>query len=223
MYGLLYGMQRRRVLGMRLSTLACRLPILALLLGLLLRWPTPLLVALAIVSVWFNFSFWRARRDNFNRFVPQSAPAPDTDEVMLLAPNRKMAVRATGLFSVSGRTSSLLLRPAQYWRVPLGDHVVMAEEAPGKYLYQFFDARSLQEVRPGWLLFGAQPIESLAITFLARWGPEYTRFGPEHERPDGEQPPAKRLTIYLSPEDEAARQTIERTIVDDARQARLNV
>ncbi len=219
MYALLYDMNRRSFLGMRLSTLACRVPILALLVGLLLRWSWPMLIALALLSLWINYSFWRAKRDNYNRFIAN--PTPPDAAMPALAPNHKLPIRATGLFSVSGRERSLVLRPAHYWRVPLGDHVVMVDEEPGKFLYQFFDAQTLQEVRPGWLLFGARPVASLAVTFLARWGPAYTHFGPGYDPDDAKQPPPKRVTIYLSADDEAIHHTIRHAIVDDARQARL--
>ena len=222
MYALLYAMSRRSFLGMRLSTLARWLPILALLVGLIADWPLPVMIGLLLVTIWIHYSFWRAKRDNYNRFIAHSAPPPAGQAMEPLPPNRKLPVRATGLFSVSGRENSLLLRPAHYWRVPLGDHVVMAEEDPGKYLYQFFDGRTLQEVQPGWLLFGARPVESLAVTFLARWGPEYTRFGPSHETGNDGLPPPKRVTVYLSAEDETVQRTIHQTIVEDARQTRLN-
>jgi hypothetical protein len=115
------------------------------------------------------------------------------------------------------------MRPATYWRVPLGEHVVMAEERPGKYLYQFFSAASLQAIQPGWLLFGRNPSETLAISFLASWGPDYTKFGQIYEDGDDSKlPPPRRVTVYLSAADENLRRSLWHTILNDARQARLN-
>lgn len=220
MYALMYALSRRSFLGIRLATWARWLPIVALLVGWVRDWPSPVMIGLLLFIVWLNYSLWRAGRDNYNRFVPlPSGPPPETTEAVL-PPNQRLAVRVTGLFSVSGRENRLLLRPAQYWRVPLGDHIIMAEEETGKYLYQFFDAQSLQELREGLLLFGPHPKASLAVSFLAHWGPEYTRFGQVHEAGDHEGPPAKRVTIYLSADDETIRRLIRETIVSDARAAR---
>ena len=211
-------------MGIRLITLARWVPIVVLVVGWIQRWPLPVLIGLMLGILWLNYSLWRAKRDNFNRFVPDDTALPNAIQLEPLNANHKISVTATGLFSVSGRQNNLLLHPATYWRVPLGEHVVMVEESPGKYLYQFFGAKSLQTVRSGWLLFGPHPIESLAVTFLARWGPEYTKFGQLYEDGDDSAlPPPKRVTIYLSSDDPATRQLILETIISDARQARLDI
>ena len=220
MYALTYALSRRSLLGIRLATWLRWLPIVVLLIGWLMDWPSPLMIALLLFIVWTNYSLWRARRDNYNRFVPATSALAPLSGQPALPPNQRLAVLATGLFSVSGRENRLLLRPAHYWRVPLGDHVIMAEEEPGKYLYQFFDAQSLQELREGLLLFGSQPTATLAVSFLARWGPEYTRFGQVYETGPHEGPAAKRVTVYLSAEDETTRRLIREAIVSDARGAR---
>lgn len=222
-YAVMYKLHYQSVLGIRLLTIARWLPILVLVTGWIQRWPLPVLILLLLLILWLNYSLWRAKRDNFNRFVADHESLAESIQSEPLPANQKISVTATGTFSVSGRDNSLLLHPATYWRVPLGEHVVMVEESPGKYLYQFFSGKSLQTIRPGWLLFGHRPIESLAVTFLARWGPEYTKFGQVYEDgDDSDLPPAKRVTIYLSSDDPATRQAILDTIVSDARQARLD-
>lgn len=222
-YAVMYRLHKRSLLGIRLVSIARWLPILVLIIGWRQHWPVPALIGLLLAIIWLNYSLWRAKRDNFNRFVSHTGPMPNTTQSEPIPANHKIDIAATGLFSVSGRDNNLLLRPATYWRVPLGEHVVMVEEQPGKYLYQFFNAKSLQTVRSGWLLFGPQPIESLAVTFLARWGPEYTKFGPAHENGDDSGlPPPKRVTIYLSHDNPATRQAILDTLISDARQARLD-
>lgn len=223
MYAVVYALTRRSLLGVSLKTLVRWLPILALLAGWLFNWPLTVMGGLLLFIVWINYSLWRARQDNYSRFVARGGALPRELDGKPVAPNEKISVLATGPFSVSGRESRLLLRPAQYWRVPLGEHVIMAEEAPGKYLYQFFNSTSLQEAREGWLLFGTQPRPSLAVTFLARWGPEYTRFGPAGESADEDMPPPKRLTVYLSIDDEVTRRLLRDTIVSEARRARLEL
>ena len=223
-YAVMHALNYRTFLGIRLSSLARWIPIVLLVIGWLRLWPTPLLVGLLILAVWVNYSLWRAKRDNYNRFVPDGEFPADDAESRVLASNEKVRVTATGVFSVSGRDRNLLFHPATYWRVPLGEHVVMVEEQSGKYLYQFFNARSLQTLQSGWLLYGSRPVEALAVTFLARWGPEYTRFGQSLEDvAESDLPPPKRVTIYLSTPDEPVRQVIRQTIVSDARQARLNM
>ena len=222
MYAFTHTLSHRSFLGIRLRLYARWLPILALLIGWLSGWPLPVLIGLLLVILWINYSMWRARRDNYNRFVAQGSALTAAATGDPAPPNQKIAVMATGLFSVSGRDNRLLLRPAQYWRVPLGDHVVMVEEEPGKFLYQFFNAASLQDVRDGLLLFGSQPRQTLAITFLASWGAEYTRFGPMGEVAGEEAPAPKRVTVLLSTADEQARRLIRDTIITDARRARLD-
>jgi hypothetical protein len=221
-YAFMFDLSQRSLLGIRLVALVRWIPIVILLWGWFKRWPGPALIILLLIIIWLNYSLWRAKRDNYNRFVPAAGSLLESVDLEPLPPNQKVALQATGLFSVSGRESVLLLRPAEYWRVPLGEHVIMVEEKAGKYLYQFFNAQSLQNVRPGWLLFGPQPIESLAVTFLARWGPEYTRFGQLYEDGSDEGlPPPKQVTVYLSTPDADARRVIWQTIVSDARRTRL--
>ncbi len=222
MYALMYFLSRRSFLGVRLGTWLRWLALAFLFIGWVSGWPPVALLLLALFAVWINFSLWRARRDNFNRFVAQGQPLGDAPKEPPLPPNQRLDVLATGLFSVSGRENRLLLRPAKYWHVPLGDHIVMAEEEPGKYLYQFFSATTLQELREGLLLFGSQPTPALAVSFLARWGPEYTRFGQVYELGEDDGPPPRRTTVYLSSADDDTRRLIRETLISAARQARLS-
>ncbi|HQF71671.1 MAG TPA: hypothetical protein PLH39_10375 [Promineifilum sp.] len=218
MYALMYFLSRRPFL----SALVRWLPLAALFIGWLQGWPPAALLVVALVAVWINYSLWRARRDNYNRFVADARPLGDAPPEPPLPPNQRLEVLATGLFSVSGRESRLFLRPARYWHVPLGDHIIMAEEEPGKYLYQFFSATTLQELREGLLLYGTQPTPALAVSFLARWGPEHTRFCQVYELGQDEGPPPKRITVYLTSADENTRRLIRETIISTARRARLS-
>lgn len=222
-YALMYALNRRSVLGIRLVALVRWIPILVLIWSWVRGWSPPVMILLLLIVLWINYSLWRAKRDNYNRFVPDGVPIPETGEVVPLPPNQKVTVQASGLFSVSGREDTLLLRPADYWRVPLGEHIIMVEEMPGKFLYQFFSSQSLQKVQSGWLLFGRHPIETLAVSFLARWGPEYTRFGQVYEDGhDDDLPAPKRVTVYLSSSDPETRRAVWQTIISEARRARQN-
>jgi len=217
-YALMRNIQRRSILGIRLLVFVRWLPLLALFYGWLTRWPSGILVFLAFIILWLNLALLYAERTNYNRFIAGKPSPAGLTPLESLPANRKITVAATGLFSVSGREDILLLRPAEYWRVPLGDHVVMVQERPGKFLYQFFSPESLQEIRSGWLLHGPTPIETVAVTFLARWGPEYTRFGRDYyDGDDNALPPAKRITIYLSPTDVATRSLLWHSITGEAR------
>lgn len=221
MYAFYYAVDNRAVLGIRARTWLRWVPILLLLIGWVRAWPPGVLVLLAALIVWTNYSLWRARRDNYNRFVPDEGILPATEELLNpLPPNTKLAVRVTGPFSVTDREAMLLLRPGTYWHVPLGDHIVMAEERPNKYLYQFFGAASLQDIQQGWLLFGPHPGRTLAVTFLARWGPEYARYGRLYEDGKADASPAKRVTVYLTAPDAEAHTILWQTIVSEARHAR---
>jgi hypothetical protein len=219
LYSLAFWATSHHFLGIRFSTLFRWLPVILLLFGWIERWPVWLLGVLLIATLWIYLAFWRARRANYNRFVADETPLISPAELTPLPPNTHMAARATGLFSVTGRENNLLLQPAEYWQVPLGEHIVMVEERPGKYLYQFFNAPTLQEVRQGWLIFGRRPLASLAISFLSAWGPAYTNFQ-IYELGDRVGPPPRKQTIYLTFEKDTDRRAVWHTIVHDARQAR---
>jgi hypothetical protein len=220
LYGLAFWANTHRLLGIRYGSWLRWLPVGLLLFAWAGGWPSWLLVVLVGVVLWVQLSFWSARRANYNRFVVMGTGAAALAAALQpLAANRTVMVRATGLFGVTSRESQVVLRPARYWRVPLGEHIIMVEERPGKYLYQFFNAPTLLEVREGWLIFGREPLLSLAITFLSRWGPAYTNFQ-IYELGDGQGPPPRRQTVYLTFEDEEARRGVLHTIVYAAREGR---
>ncbi|MEZ4518440.1 MAG: hypothetical protein R3C44_17020 [Chloroflexota bacterium] len=183
------------------------------------QWPNWAILIIALLLIWLVLSFWLAGRSNYIRFVPNGDSMMAASDLNSLSPNEKVPAQATGSFSVSGYNNNVLFQPANYWQVPLGDHIVMVEQKPGKFLYQFFSADTLQSVAGGWLLYGAEPQEALAISFLSKWGPEYTKF---QVYEDGEESPvpAKLTTIYLTFESESQRDRVWQTIVADARRAR---
>ncbi len=219
LYAFAYGAGNRTYLGMTVRGWLTLAGLVLLAVAWVQRWPTWILILIVLAVAWVFVSFWLARRANYNRFVPDNNDLMATDELATLPPNERVAAQATGSFSVSGYGSNVLFRPAEYWQVPLGDHIVMVEERPKKFLYQFFSAATLQSVTSGWLLFGNEPREALAITFLSRWGPEYTKF---QAYDDGEESttPSKTVTIFLTFGSERDRDMVWQTIVSDARRVR---
>jgi hypothetical protein len=178
---------------------------------------------LGLLFVWIWWVFRRAKRAGYVRFVPDELAGMPGEGIRPLPPNQRIKMRATGIFSLSDREQGVLLRHAEYWQVPLGDHVLMVEQKPGHYLYQFFDAKTLVNVQPGWLIFGKEPLDALAITFMLTWGPEqnnndsllyYVGGG------QGTEEPTTPRTIYLTFEDSEACEAVWHNIVFDARQVR---
>jgi hypothetical protein len=145
---------------------------------------------------------------------------------MMMPANQKVRFKATGIFSVKDMDDFVWLRPADYWQVPLGEHVMMVQ-MPGNlgYRYQFFNPRTLQRVQRGWLLFGKEPKQSLAITLLSEVGEAFAdqqnqfqfSFGREKERI------GVKRTVYLSFDDETDETLVWHNIVRSARDFRQSV
>jgi hypothetical protein len=218
-----YVTETQTFLDLSLGWIIRRLFFVLVLIGLLGRWGqwTWILLAVAVVV---SLVYWYTARTGYNRFVvkkDESAVSLASDGARPLPANEKIDVRATGLFSVRDRESFVLMQPAQYWQVPLGDHVVMVEHMPKSFVYQFFDAASLQEVQEGWLIFGREPREVLAVTFRTKWAPQFAqleiRYYVQHEA----EPESPLRTIYFSFANEADKQAVWHNIVHDARRVRM--
>ena len=216
LYAFAYTSQRRTFLGIPHSGWL-RIAIFALFAAALIgRWGW-LPVGLAIL-LWLCVSvvYRRARRENYNKFVMDKTAVPPPDIAPTLAPNEKTAVHASGRYAVSDKSDTVLLqKPAHYWRVPLGDHIVMVEYRPKRFLYQFFAPHTLQKVEQGWILFGKEPIPTLAITFLEVWGQDennsllyYVGGGPADDLSH-----LKPRTIYFSFEETAVLQKVWATLL----------
>lgn len=219
MYAFTYSASNRSVLGMTIRAWIVLAGLVLLAAGWIMRWPLWLLALIALILLWLVVSFWLARRSNYTRFVASDEELMAAADLTAVAPNTKVPVQATGAFSVSGYGRNVLFRPAQYWQVPLGDHIVMVEDRPNKFLYQFFNASSLQSVASGWLLFGGEPEPAMSVSFLSKWGPEYTKFQAYDDGQDSPLP-AKQVTIYLTFASEADYHNVWHTVVADARRAR---
>lgn len=181
----------------------------------------PLLITL--FAIYVRYTYYRAKQVGYSRFIPDNSEPMALPDVTPLPPNTKVSMRATGVFSLSDREDQALLRPAEYWQMPRGSHALMVEHAPEHYRYQFFQSSHLVKVQTGWLIFGDEPLDALAITFKVTWGPDYTRDnllyfvgGGQDEEPSGNE-----RTIYLTFSDEDSCRRVLHNIVHDARQSRL--
>ena len=214
----------RKVMGMPWSRVVKWLPLLLLVVGWFGGWPSLWLWLFLSLAILLRLVYWLAYRVGYNIFVPNRKGGMMTvpDNAMeTLAANQRVEIQATGTFSVKDREAFVLLRAAQYWQVPLGEHVVMVEQVRGRFLYQFFKGEMLQTVQKGWLIFGPTPREALAITFLTKWGPEFAENSTIYNIMNGADnlPPVQRQVLF-SFYNEADQQLVWHNIVTDARRVR---
>ncbi len=216
LYAFAYRSQRRSFLGIPQSGWL-RLAIFALFAAALVgRWGWLAVGITVLLWLYVSFVYRRARREDYNKFVVDETAVPPPATVTALKPNERTAVYASGRYAVTHKADTVLLqKPAHYWRVPLGDHIVMVEYRPQRFLYQFFAPRTLQAITRGWILFGKEPIPTLAITFLEVWGQDhndalnyYVGGGPQDDLSH-----LKPRTIYFSFEDTAVLQKVWATLI----------
>jgi hypothetical protein len=205
-YAFTYWAGQRRFLGVTLQGWLKFLAWGLLFVALIGRWGGWLLGGTAVFLFWLYLSFWRAKQAGYSQFVPARAAGSPVGNGAGLPPYTRQPLQATGLYSVLEFDKFVLLRPAEYWRVPLGQQIVMVEQRPKRYLYQFFNGESLQHVEKGWLIFGLRPLPTLAITFISAWGERSSASGSRREA-------GQSLTIYLSSPHEADLMVVWRTIV----------
>jgi hypothetical protein len=220
MYWLIHWTDTRKLLGIRISSLI-RLFSLALpILGWIQNWNRTALALALIIFLWIQFSYWRGRRTGYYRFVGEDTTLLATTNIDPLQPDKHIAVCATGVFSLKDWEKNVVFRPARYWQVPLGDHAVMVEHEPGRYLYQFVNAKLMQDLKKGWLLFGLQPSPALSISFLSSWGPEFSEENFSLRAKNKGKPSEKLRTIYLSFDDKDNEEAVWQNLLYDARRVR---
>lgn len=212
-FAMTYRTTRRRFLGYTISNWLKFTAVMLFLATLVLRWGQPMLTLTLLLLVWVYFSYWRAARLGYCRFVADDTAVlpPDTSA---LPPNQHVPLYATGVFAVADREQSVLLRPAEYWLSGNGEHGVIVNEYEKKFLYQFFRAETLQAVRPGWMIFGRRPLRALAITFLPTWGPDHADDVVTYVVGGGvkENNKGKGRTIYFAFEDTAVEYQVWQTL-----------
>ncbi len=210
-----YFTSTHHILGISLAALLKLLPVGLALAAWLNNWGNIALMISILLLIWIFLSYWYANRSGYLRFVAGPPSTKPHRGNWPLAPYERVECIASGIYSVHDWEKNVLLRPAAYWQVPRGDHVVMVEHEPQRYLYQFFDVATLFELQEGWLLHGVHPMPAISITYLSMWGPEFTQqqisiFGSE-SKPIEPKP----RTIYLSFPNEDAENLICGNILGD--------
>ena len=227
MYAFAYFSRRRTFLGITHSGWLRFLAFALFVASLILRWGWTLSIATFLLWVYVGFIYRRAKKEGYNKFVVDETAVFPSDTAPPLSPNERAVVRASGRYAVTSKSDTvLLIKPAHYWHVPLGDHIVMVEYRPNNFLYQFFNAKTLQKIECGWILFGKVPIDTLAITFLEVWGPEHENNAITYYVGGGASDDLSRLkprTIYFSFEDTDAQNKVWATLIKDARDVRANL
>lgn len=220
-YAFAYVTSRRGILGMKFSTLLKWMTTGLVIAAWVLNWGSAAIGVTLLLALWVRWLYWRAGRAGYSKFIADETATIPTAELNPLPANERVQLRATGTFSLSDREEYVLLRPAEYWQVPLGEHIVMVRSEPGRFLYQFFNAGTLQEIQRGWLIFGSRPLDTLAVTFLGKWGPSHSEYGRAfYVGSENSHSNLKKNTIYFTFQDGAAQNAVWHTIVSDARQAR---
>lgn len=216
MYALTYRTIWKRFLGIQLSSWIKWGPLIILLAAWLSGFPWWLLSLIVLVVIWIRVTYRRAAKAGYSRFVVDQTAVSPTIEFQPLAPNERVSLRATGSFALSNRETNVLLRPADYWQAPLGDHTVMVKQGSQHFLYQFFNKQTVEDVHAGWLIFGAEPIQALAVTFCSKWGPNFADFSNLYYVRGGDNaPPCRRRIIYFTFADDRDHAAVWHNILQD--------
>lgn len=218
LYAVLHATVRRTFLGATIRGWLMNLPLFLAPLLLLMGWPIAWPIAMLALALVLRLLYWKAKRDGYVRFVAESEQQP-SDDGPAVRDDQRIAVQATGVFSVKDWEEYLLARPADYWRVPMGDHAVMVQHSPGRFLYQFIRLGAVEAIEAGLLCHGRQPQKALAVTYLTSWGPEsddvdFMFYAPSDEG----NPSAIRRKMFLAFENESIRASVWRNLLRDGRQ-----
>ena len=199
-------------MGIRRSLLVRGFPLLLSLFALAVTGDVMLLLIGLAFTLLLQLLWTVVRRAGYTRFQPDNAPPPAAQ--LYLPAEQRINVRTTGVFSIVDREDRLFLRTAQIWRVALGDHAIMVAIAPKRYRYEFINRGDMEKIESGHLIFGPQPLPTLAVTFGSTWGPHYAQVQRAYYVNPDEPPPPMRKTIYLTFEDEETRQRVWQSLAD---------
>ncbi len=227
LYAFAYFSQRRTFLGATHSGWLRFVVFWLFIASLLLRWGWVPGILTLLLWQYVAFVYRRAKKEGYNKFIVDDTAVPPPETTPSLAANEKIAVRASGRYALTDKSETVLLvKPAHYWHVPLGDHIVMVEHRPKNFIYQFFNTRTLQKIEAGWILFGKEPIPTLAITFLETWGPDHSNNALAYYVGGGANDDLSRLrprTIYFSFTEPAEQEKVWTTLTKDAREVRASI
>lgn len=227
LYAFAYFSQRRTFLGIPHSSWLRFFIFALIIVSLILQWGWIIPISLFLLWLYIGFLYRRAKKEGYNKFVANETAVPPPETTETLNENEKIVVRASGRYAVTTKADTVLLqKPSQYWHVPLGEHIVMVEYRPKNFLYQFFNARTLQTVESGWILFGKEPLPTLAITFLEVWGPEHNNNALAYYVGGGANDNLTRLkprTVYFSFDDLDEQNKVWATLIKDARKVRARL
>ena len=218
LYAFMYQTQRRKFLGVALSTWIVLLLLMLALWAFMLRWPGIISKAALLFAVALVAGYWLAGRRGYTRFVRDDGMALDP-EFASPRDESRVPLRATGVFSVRDYERYVLEEAAEYWRAPLGHHVVMVQHGPGQYLYQIVEPQHIRGISPGYLLYGRRPKTALALNFMVSWSPEMAReprFYPGAAE-QGERVPSEERTIYFTFDHDADRYAVWRSLLESRR------
>ena len=211
LFAFMYLSRLRRFLGMSWAGWIRLIPLFLLAISLLFGWPLllSLLWFLLFIVIWLLYGI--VGRLGYKRFVADSRYelAP---EAAPLKPNKRVELRATGVFSLNDREDYVLQHRAEYWRIDLGKHVFMVQHRPGRYLYQIIMPEYIQTIEAGYLLFGSAPKRALALSFLVTWGPEYSQYQLYYIGADNVRTPKQKRTVFLTFGSEEALQQVWRSL-----------
>lgn len=208
-YAFAFRTNYQKLLGIPHSLFVKWLPIWLGVAILILRWPLLLFWMLLGTAVFIRILYFVAYRSGYSRFVADPKPHPLPTEISLPA-GKRIPFRATGLFAVTQREERVFLRPAEFWQIPLGERAMIVKAPNELYLYQFFTDETLTKVEPGWLVFGSEPLPSIAITFCSMWGPSFKEGDPYYYVGDApEDGPCQSRQVILTFEDPALMAQVE--------------
>lgn len=218
LYAFLYRTNRRRLLGFSVGGWLKNLPFLFALLAVVMRWSAFWIIFGIVLAIIIRILYWRAKKAGYIHFLEvKGQTRPDNGRI--LKDDVKVPACATGRFSVKDWEEYVLERPAEYWRIPIGDHAFMVEHQPGRYLYEFIQRGALEQVESGFLFFGRRPKPALAITFLSTWGSGSEEVNFQFYAPSKNSSPGKfRRKIYLTFEKDADKNAVWRSLLRDAGQ-----
>lgn len=219
MYWFAFQSQWRQIAGFAGSSWLRFLALVLFLAAFGWGWPLPVLLLTFLLMCWIWLAYWLAGRAGYMRFVPDPTAISGGSEPPVLADGTRVKLYASGRYAVVDREESVLLRPSEYWRSTGGEHSVMVARQGSKFLYQFFQAGTLQAVEPGWLIFGKEPLATLAVTFWQTWGPDHIEAAStyliDHDEPGDHKQKLKSRTIYFTFTDTAVAQQVQKKLRDD--------